>query len=92
MSLVQDHVVPLFPPQDCCILEGEGIRSDADVKVILVVPPSPKLLSTFGVAIVAKDLETWEELLEFHFPIQDDARRDDDQVWTPYPPIRGKVS
>ena len=92
MSLVQDHVIPLLPPQDCRVLESERIRGYADVEMILVAPPSPELLSAFGVAIVAEDFEARKELLEFHFPIQDDARRDDDQMWTPYSTIRGEVS
>ena len=92
MSLVQDHVIPLLPPQNRCILEGEGVRSDANVEVILVVPPLTELPPAFGVAIVAEDLETREELLKFHFPIQDDARGDNDQMWAPYPSIGGEVS
>ena len=92
MSLVQDHVIPLLPPQDRSILEGKGVRSDADVEVILVVPPLPKLPSTFGVAIVAQDFEPRKELLKLHFPIQDDTCGDDNQMWTPYPSVRGKVS
>ena len=60
--------------------------------MILVVPPSSKFLSAFWVAVVAEDSESWEELLELHFPIQDDARRNDDQMWSPYPSIRGEVS
>ena len=69
MSLIQNHIVPLLPPQDCRVLEREGIRSDADVVVMFIVPPPPKLLSTFGAAVVAQDLEPWEELLELHFPV-----------------------
>ena len=92
MCLVQDRVVPLLPPQNRRILEGKSIRSDADIEVVLVVPPLPKFPSTFGVAVVAEDLETREELLKLHFPVQNDARRDDDQMRTPYPSIRGKMS
>lgn len=92
MGLVQDHVVPLLPPQDRRVLESERVRGYADVEMILVAPPSPELLSAFWVAVVAKDFETWKELLELHFPIQDNARGDDDQMRTPYSSIRGEVS
>ena len=92
MSLVQDHVVPLLSPQHRCVFEGKGIRSNADVEVKFVVPPSAKLLSTFGIAIVAEDLEPREELLKLHFPIQDDTSWNDDQMRTPYPSVSGEVS
>ena len=91
MGLVQDHIIPLPPSQDCCIPQGKGIGSDANVEVIFVVPPPPKLLSTLGATVIAEDLEPWEELLEFHFPIQDNARRNNDQVWAPYSSVRGEV-
>jgi len=91
MGLVQNHVIPLLPPQNCGVLEGKGVRSDANIEVMLVIPPLPKFPSAFRVAIVAKDFEAREELLELHFPIQYDTRGDDDQMWTPYPSIRGEV-
>ena len=91
MSLVQNHIVPSFPPQDCGVLKSEGVRSNANVEVKFIVPSSPKFLSTFGAAVVADDFEPGKKFLEFHLPVKDNTCRNDNQMWTPYPPIGGEV-
>ena len=62
MSLVEDEVVPRFPPEDVLIGENELVRSDADVESVLGVPSSSLLLSVSLVSVVGHDFKTGEEL------------------------------
>ena len=70
MRFVENHIVPSLSFEHMCITARQRIGSDADVEMVLVVPTLPKFLATFRVSVVAKDLKTWQELLELHFPIQ----------------------
>lgn len=72
-----------------CITARQRIGSDADVEMVLVVPTLPKFLATFRVSVVAKDLKTWQELLELHLPVQEDTGGHDDQVRPPNTTITG---
>ena len=52
---------------------GEGVRRNANIEVVLIVPTLSQLFPSFCTAVVAKNLESWEKLLEFHLPIQQDT-------------------
>lgn len=87
MRLVKDHVVPPLALEDVCVAAREGVRRDASVEVIFVVPPLPQLLPLLHVPVVAEHLESGEELLELHLPVEQHASRHDDQVRTPDTPV-----
>ena len=61
----------------------ESVRRDARVEVVLVVPALSELLALLRVPVVAEHLEAGQELLELHFPVEEHARRDDDEMRTP---------
>lgn len=73
MCFVENHVVPRFSLEDMRIPTGESIGGDADIEVVLVVPPLPKLLPPLGRTMIAQSLKTRQEFLEFHLPIQKNA-------------------
>ena len=91
MRLVEDHVVPPLALEDMCIARRERVRCDACVEVVLVVPSLAELLALLRVPVVAEHLEAGHELLELHFPVQEHARRDNDQVWSPDAAVAGEV-
>ena len=72
-----------------CVTTGQRIGGDADVEMVFVVPTLSKFLATLRVSMVAKDLETWQKLLELHLPVQEDTGRHDDQVRSPDTTITG---
>ena len=59
---------------------------------MLVIPSYSKLLSTLGVAVIGKNLETRQELLELHLPIEQHACRDYNEMRSPDPTVTGKMS
>ena len=69
------------------IAASKRIRRDADIEVVLVVPALTQLFPSFRRAIVSKDLESWEKLLELHFPVHENTSRHNNQVRTPDAPI-----
>ena len=69
------------------IAAGERVRRDADIEVELVVPALTQLFPSLGRAVVSEDLESWKKLLEFHFPVHQNASRYDDQMRAPYAPF-----
>lgn len=83
MRLVQDHVNPTLPPKYVLVGKDDLIRCDADLPGVLGVPPNTLIFPFLLVAIVCQDLHAWKELLELHLPVQDDRRRDDNQVLSP---------
>ena len=83
VRLVKDHVVPSLALEDVRVARCKRIRRDAGVEVVLVVPSLAELLALLRVPVVAEHLEAGHELLKLHLPIQEHARRDDDQVWSP---------
>ena len=91
MRLVKDHVVPAFALEHMCVAASEGIGRDADIEMVFVVPALTELLALFGVAVIAEHLETGQELLELHLPVQQHARRHDDQVRPPDPAVARQV-
>jgi len=62
VSLVENEVVPRFPPEDVLIGEDELVRRDADVESVLGVPSSTFLLPISLVSVVGHDFEAGEEL------------------------------
>lgn len=73
MCLVKNHVIPRLAFENEGIPTGKRIGSDANVKMVLLVPSLTKFLSTFRAPVVAEDLESREELFELHFPIKKNA-------------------
>ena len=59
------------------------VGCDAHLPGIFGVPAFTLFLAFFLVAIVGEDLETGEKLFEFHFPVENDRSRDDDEMLTP---------
>ena len=70
MSFVENHVVPRLALEDMGIPASQRVRRDAHIEVMLIIPPLSKLLAPLRGPMVAKRDETWQELLEFHLPIQ----------------------
>ena len=91
MCLVEDHVIPRLPLEDVLVLDGECIRGHAYVEGVLVEPALPELFPTPLIPVITKDAKSWQELLEFHLPIEEDTRWYDDEVWSPYASVTGKV-
>jgi len=58
---------------------------------ILLIPSFPLLLALLRVAVIREDLKPWSPFLEFHFPIQNDAGRHDDEMRSPDMLFGGKV-
>lgn len=75
MRFIKDHVVPGFALEDVGVTTGKCVRCDADVKVMLVIPPLPEFLPPLCRPVVAKRLKPWQKLLEFHLPIQEYTSR-----------------
>ena len=73
------------------VAAGQCIRSHTDIEGILIIPPLPELFATFRIAVVAKDLEARQKLLELHLPVQQDASRHDDEMRTPDTTITGEM-
>ncbi len=69
------------------IAASKRVRCDANIEVELVVPALTQLFPPFGRAVVSKDLESREELLELHFPVHENTSRHNNQVRTPDAPI-----
>ncbi|SRR5216684_3729107 len=92
MRLIQDHIVPRLSLEDMRIAAGKRVRRNADVEMVLVVPTMTQLFSSFGRAVVSKDLESWQKLLEFHFPVHENAGRHNNQVRAPDTPIACQMS
>ena len=74
------------------IAASKRVRCDANVEVVLVVPALTQLLPSFGRAVISKDFESREKLLELHFPVHENTSRHNDQVWTPDAPITCQMS
>ena len=51
------------------VATGKSIRGDANVEMVLVIPPLSQFLAAFSVAVVAQHLEARKEFLELHLPI-----------------------
>jgi hypothetical protein len=92
VRLVQDHVDPRLAPEDVLVGDDDLVRRDADLPRVLGEPADALLLPLLLVAVIRKDLEAWEKLLEFHLPIQDDGGRDDDEVLAPDATIACQVA
>jgi hypothetical protein len=67
------------------------IRGDTNMPCILLIPAFPFQLTLFGVAVVGQNFETWSPLFEFHFPIENDAGGNNDEMRTPYVHLAGKM-
>ena len=91
MRLIQDHVVPPLALEHVGVAAGERVGRDAYVEMILVVPPLAQLFPLLRVPVVAEHLEAGKELLELHLPVQQYARRYDDEMRTPDSTIARKV-
>lgn len=92
VRLVEDHVHPVLPAEDVLIGQHDLVGRDAHLPGVLRVPTLSLLLALLLVAIVREDLETGEEFLEFHLPIEDHRRRDDDEMLTPYALVASEVA
>ena len=55
------------------VASGKGVRGDAHVEGIFVVPAFAKLAPFGRVAVVGQHLKARQEFLELHFPVEDDA-------------------
>jgi hypothetical protein len=58
MSLVKYHIIPSLAFEDVGIPTRKGIRCDADIEVVLIVPALPKFFSSLRAAMVAQCSET----------------------------------
>lgn len=70
MRLIENHVVPGLASEDMLISQDDLIRGDADMEAVGRIPAFSFLLSLSLVAVVGKDLEAGQELLELHFPVE----------------------
>lgn len=83
--------MPPFASKDRLVCKNELIGCDDHVEGVFGIPPHTALFPFFDRAVVAKYLEPRQELFELHFPVEDDARRDDDQVRSPDSFVAGQV-
>lgn len=91
MCLIEDHIIPRFAFEDVLIFARKCVRRYTDVEIMLVEPPSTKLLAPLTSSMVTKYSETGQELLKFHLPVQKNAGGDDNKVGTPNSMIASKV-
>ena len=89
MRFVEDHVVPRFAFENLCVPTCKTVRRDTDVELVPIIPTLSELLTTFRGPVVTQNLEAREELLELHFPVEKNARWDDDEMWSPYATVAG---
>ena len=83
LSLIQDHVVPLFSPEGKVVLDHQLVRGDTDVEGVLLAPAMSLDLSLLLGAEVGEDLEAWAPLFKFHLPVHDDRCWYNDEMRTP---------
>ncbi len=83
MRFVQDQVDPLFPPHYDGVSQRKLVGSDADVEGMGVRPALPLRSALLWGSIIRHGFEPRQEAFEFHFPIQKDARWNDDQMGSP---------
>ena len=69
------------------IAASKRVRCDADIEVVLIIPALTQLFPSFGRAVVSKDLEPREKLLELHFPVHENTSWHNNQMWAPDAPI-----
>ena len=83
MRFIEDHVVPSASLEYLLVLQDQLIRGDEYVPTRVVHPTFPFLSPFLLVSVVSHDLKTRTPLFELHLPIQDNTRRDDDQMRAP---------
>lgn len=83
MSLIENHVFPTFSAEYLLVVDDKLIGSNADMPCILFIPTFPFLLALFGVAVIGENFETRSPFLELHFPVENDASRNDNEMWSP---------
>src|SRR5208282_3802867 len=83
MSLIENHVFPTFSTEYLLVVDDKLVRSNADMPCILFIPTFPFLLPLFCIAVISENFETWSPLLEFHLPIENDASRNNNEMWSP---------
>ena len=92
MSLIEDHVYPILPPEDMLIGEDDLVGCNTNLEMMLSCPSYSFFFPFFLVTVVCKDFHSGQELFEFHFPIENDRGGDDDEVLTPDTFIASEVS
>ena len=83
LSLIQNHVIPLFAPKDKMVLNHQLVGRDAHMEGVVLTPALPLEFALLLSAEVRKNLETRAPSLELHLPVDHDRRRHDDQVRSP---------
>ena len=71
------------------ILARKCVGCNTDVEVVFVKPATTELLTSLRRSVVAEYPEARQELLELHFPVEKNARWDDDEMWSPYATVAG---
>lgn len=64
--------------------QDDLVRCDAHLPSVLRVPPLSFVLSFLLISVVGENLQTGQEFLELHFPVEDDRCGDDDKMLPPY--------
>jgi|LauGreDrversion4_2_1035121.scaffolds.fasta_scaffold22543_5 hypothetical protein len=84
LSLIEDHVVPLFATECKMVLDHQLIRGDADVEGVVLAPAMSLSFALLLRPEIGKDLEGGTPLLELHLPVDDDGCRNYDQMGSPH--------
>ena len=88
VRLVQNQVLPLLPPERLGVLQHNVVRRDANVERVVLGPPAPLCLPLLDRPVVRQDLEPGDKLFRLLLPVENDRRRDHNQVRAPHPAVR----
>jgi hypothetical protein len=80
VRLIQNEVVPSFPPKYFLILYHQFIRSYANIKKVDFRPPRSFLFSLSICPVIRQTIKRRQPPFKFYFPVHYDARGTDDQV------------
>jgi len=83
VGFIKDHIFPPFTLEDLLIVDDKLIRGDTYMPSILFIPTFSFLFTLFRIAVVGENFEAGSPFLELHFPVEDDTRGYDNEMWTP---------
>jgi len=78
LSLIQDHVVPFFPPENGVVSHSDLIAGDTNVKRVQLRPSFPLQLSFLSRSKIGHYLESWAPSLKLDFPIHENRSGNND--------------